>query len=221
MTEAISKLRLEATNSLIGRYLDASSDVLEIGSNDASLREYHPVCDWKTVDKYGQPDIRLDLDTEECTLPFDSESLDVVICTEVLEHFRMGSPLVSEISRVLRSTGAAIISVPNICSLSSRVRVLTGRVPTMAASGDCGPPLGGTGMLVKGRWVAGHVVDFNHERLRGYLERGNLRVTETEKIPIEMPRYLGLARKPFALPRWILPATFSDYILVAATPTIN
>jgi hypothetical protein len=121
-------------------------------------------------------------------------------------------------ARVLSSSGIAVVSVPNICSLSSRIRILTGRVPTMAASGDCGPPLGGTGMMLDGNWVAGHVADFNHKRLTAFLERGGFRVTEVGKIPIEMPPYLSFKRAKFALPRWLLPATFSDFVLVAARP---
>jgi SAM-dependent methyltransferase len=218
MTEVISKFRLDATNELIRKHLGDDSIVVEVGSNDASLCEYHSSKSWKTVDKYGQPDIRMDLDTRDCNLPFESGSIDVVICTEVLEHFRMGSPLVLEFSRVLKSDGVAIISVPNICSLSSRFRLLTGRIPTMAASGDCGPLMGGTGVLENGNWVGGHVSDFNHERLETYLRRGQLDVVDVGKVSIELPKYLSLKRAPIGLPRWCLPVTFSDFVLVAATP---
>lgn len=211
--------RLNATNNLISRYVAPESVVVEIGSNDASFRPYHADCDWKTVDKFGSPDIRADLDGADASLPFGTCTVDLVICTEVLEHLRIGSPLVKEFSRILKPSGAAVISVPNISSLKSRVKVLLGGRPNLAASGDCGPPLGGTGIWVDGNWVAGHVVDFNLSLLARYLSRGELQITEVERIPVELP--VKVRGRKIALPTWMIPATFGDFLLVAARSTAH
>lgn len=45
-------------------------------------------------------------------LPLEAESVDVVICSEVLEHVREYSKGLQEIARILKKDGVAIISVP-------------------------------------------------------------------------------------------------------------
>jgi 2-polyprenyl-3-methyl-5-hydroxy-6-metoxy-1,4-benzoquinol methylase len=45
-------------------------------------------------------------------LPFVSGSVDVVVCSEVLEHVSVPTQLLLEIRRVLRRTGKCVLSVP-------------------------------------------------------------------------------------------------------------
>lgn len=45
-------------------------------------------------------------------LPMESESIDMIICSEVLEHVREYRKGLTEIARVLKKDGVAIISVP-------------------------------------------------------------------------------------------------------------
>ena len=150
--------------------------------------------------------------------PFEDNSVDIVICTQVLEHLVLGSPLVKELSRILKPNGRAIISVPNIVSLKSRVKVLMGQLPVMAASGDCGAELGGTGYLVDGQWVGGHVVDFNLSRLRRYLLRSGLVIQKEWKIPT---RVVINATTQFLISDKLLPRNLQDFILVTAKPLPN
>lgn len=62
--------------------------------------------------------VNLDLSTnpnifaDASTLPLKTESLDVIICTEVLEHLEDPAGCVHEIYRVLRKSGMAFFSVP-------------------------------------------------------------------------------------------------------------
>lgn len=211
--EIVGRYRLEATLSILRRLVTQTSIVIEVGSNDASFRDGFSTRAWTTVDKFGDPDIRLDLSTPQVRLPFEDASCDIIICTEVLEHLTMGSPFVCEMARVLKPSGTALISVPNIASLKSRIKVLFGGVPNMAASGDCGPPLGGTGVLSEdGHWVAGHVVDFNRARLRGYLERAGFRAFKWHVVPVKF----SMAGFQFAIPSWMLPTTLTDFLMVEA-----
>lgn len=170
---------------------------------------------WLTVDKYGDPDLKADLEGPATVLPFGDESVDLLLCTEVLEHLRSGSALVSEFARVLKPEGRAIISVPNIASMKSRFAVLRGGLPHLAASGDCGPPLGGTGLLDGNEWVAGHVVDFNESRLVGYLNRNGLEVTDHASVPFNIGNRI---RTGGYVVGGRLPRRWLDYLLVAATP---
>ncbi|MGY1457324.1 methyltransferase domain-containing protein [Luteimonas sp. A534] len=214
--EVIGKSRFSATMRILRRLIRPDSNVVEIGSNDASFRDSFIVAKWTTVDKFGVPDVQVDINVPEVRLPFADGACDVVICTEVLEHLTLGTPFTREMARVLKPGGTAVISVPNIASLKSRLKVVFGGLPNMAASGDCGHPLGGTGMLSEsGHWVGGHVVDFNLARLKGYLERSGFTSFRWHKVPVSLP----ISSRSIAIPSWLLLPTFPDFLLVEAGST--
>jgi hypothetical protein len=217
-TDVIGEERLSSTLAILRRLINSKSSVVEVGANDASFRALFECESWITLDKYGAPDVKTDINGPEVSLPFESGSVDLLICTEVLEHLTMGTPLVREIARILSENGTAVISVPNIASLKSRAKLAMGKIPHMAASGDCGHPLGGTGVFIDGQWVAGHVVDFNHERLAGYLRRAGLRITKYHKVPIWFSLRRFAIPASVVLPAWLVPKTFCDFILVECGP---
>lgn len=55
---------------------------------------------------------RVDYKADLCSLPFSDESFDVIYASHVLEHIKDDSRALSEIARVLRPNGAAILPVP-------------------------------------------------------------------------------------------------------------
>jgi SAM-dependent methyltransferase len=61
------------------------------------------------VDKYGEPDVRIDL--EKGFLPFGDNSCDTVVCLEVLEHVDALHRLFSELVRCSRDV--VIVTLPN------------------------------------------------------------------------------------------------------------
>ena len=65
---------------------------------------------------------------EQDPMPFPSESFDLVIFTEVLEHIAITDPCVilGEIRRVLRPGGRMILSTPNVANLSNVVALIQG-----------------------------------------------------------------------------------------------
>jgi SAM-dependent methyltransferase len=71
---------------------------------------------------------RVDLEAER--LPWPDASVDVVICNQVLEHLKNIWLPMSEMHRVLRPGGHAVLSVPNLASLHNRVLLGLGRQPT-------------------------------------------------------------------------------------------
>jgi methionine biosynthesis protein MetW len=71
---------------------------------------------------------RVDLETGH--LPWEDGSVDVVVCNQVLEHLKNVWLPMTEMHRVLRPGGHAILSVPNLASLHNRVLLALGRQPT-------------------------------------------------------------------------------------------
>jgi len=71
---------------------------------------------------------RVDLETGR--FPWEDGSVDVVVCNQVLEHLKNVWLPMTEIYRVLRPGGHAVLSVPNLASLHNRVLLALGRQPT-------------------------------------------------------------------------------------------
>jgi SAM-dependent methyltransferase len=70
------------------------------------------------------------VDLEAGRLPWEDESADVVVCNQVLEHLKNVWLPMSEMHRVLRRGGHAVLSVPNLASLHNRALLALGRQPT-------------------------------------------------------------------------------------------
>ena len=67
----------------------------------------------------------MDVDSED--LPFDSESFDLVVLSEVMEHLRFPQKALREVARVLRPAGRLIGSVPNAFRLRNRLKFIIGK----------------------------------------------------------------------------------------------
>jgi SAM-dependent methyltransferase len=60
----------------------------------------------------------------DARLPYDDEIFDHVVCVEGLEHVGNPSNAISEFSRLLKSGGQLIVSVPNIMNIEERFKWL-------------------------------------------------------------------------------------------------
>ena len=69
------------------------------------------------------------LNIERERFPYPDASFDVVVANQVIEHTKETFFIFSEISRVLKTGGLAIIGVPNLASLHNRVALLLGLQP--------------------------------------------------------------------------------------------
>jgi len=67
---------------------------------------------------------------EKEKIPLESESMDLVISNQTLEHSKEIFWVFHELSRVLKIGGHLIIGVPNLASLHNRLLLLLGRQPT-------------------------------------------------------------------------------------------
>lgn len=82
----------------------------------------------REAERRGLEVARIDLESER--FPWPDASFDVVVCNQVLKHLKNVWLPMSEIHRVLKKGGCAVLSVPNLASLHNRVLLGLGRQPT-------------------------------------------------------------------------------------------
>ena len=96
------------------------SELARRGASCAALD--YPTCTLPGVDTISH-------DLNSGTLPFEDESFDVVVATEVVEHLRMQYAVLHEMVRVLKPGGLLVITIPNYWNLHYRIRyLLTGNL---------------------------------------------------------------------------------------------
>jgi len=94
--------------------LKANSKILDLGGNKINKRgrfnieHYGLNVLYANLSTAKQPDVQSDA----ALLPFASESFDVVICSELLEHVPEPPAILQEANRVLRKGGIVLICVP-------------------------------------------------------------------------------------------------------------
>jgi SAM-dependent methyltransferase len=70
------------------------------------------------------------LNIERDEFPFNTESLDVVIANQILEHTKEIFWILDQTSNVLKVGGSLLIGVPNLAALHNRVLLAVGRQPS-------------------------------------------------------------------------------------------
>ena len=103
----------------------------------------------KTLDITGNTDITYDLNNG---IPFKSNTFDCIIAGEIIEHLYDTDFILKEIHRVLAEKGFLVLSVPNICSLRSRVKMIFGKLPVACAKSE-------------------HIRDFNFDLIKKFVEK--------------------------------------------------
>ncbi len=59
-------------------------------------------------------------------IPFENETFDTIVMSEVIEHILDQDVAIQEVFRVLKSDGEFILTTPNIASLRNRLKLLMG-----------------------------------------------------------------------------------------------
>lgn len=98
--------RAAYTYKKYGKFLQGR--ILDVGCGDAHLKELVG-SEYVGIDIRGKPDVIFDL--EKGKLPFNDNSFDCVVCTDVLEHLEKIHDMFLELARVTRKY--VIISLPN------------------------------------------------------------------------------------------------------------
>jgi ubiquinone/menaquinone biosynthesis C-methylase UbiE len=58
------------------------------------------------------------------TFPYEDDSFDLAVCIEGLEHIENPTNAIREFSRVLKSGGSLVVSIPNIMNIEERLKWL-------------------------------------------------------------------------------------------------
>ena len=102
-------------------HVTGDCNVLEVGGEAASFCDFLPACNnWLTIDKFGKPTYRIDIEEAGLRLPIESSSIDIIVCTQVLEHLLNAKSFLDEITRIVKPRGFLVVSVPNLVGLKSR-----------------------------------------------------------------------------------------------------
>jgi ubiquinone/menaquinone biosynthesis C-methylase UbiE len=73
---------------------------------------------------FGLPDVEIKQGDLSRSLPYADNSFDYVTCVEGLEHIENPHQAVREFSRILRSGGQLILSIPNTLNIEERLKWL-------------------------------------------------------------------------------------------------
>ena len=74
------------------------------------------------------------INLENTEIPFDDNSVDLVIANQILEHTKEIYWIFHEVTRVLKVGGYFYIGLPNLASLHNRLLLLFGKQPTSIQS---------------------------------------------------------------------------------------
>ena len=113
----------------IGAGKGADLDITEKYFKDATriaVEAYPPYQDILTSKGYKV--ISLNIECEK--LPFEDNSVDIIICNQIMEHCKEIWWILHEITRVLKVGGSLIVGIPNLASCHNRFLLTIGRQPT-------------------------------------------------------------------------------------------
>jgi hypothetical protein len=97
--------------------------ILDVGCDEAPLREMLPDESYFGIDIGGRPDQTVNLEQSD-GLPFEDDSFNCVLCIEVLEHLNNLHTIFHELFRV--SSRDVVVSLPN-CWCGARQKLERGR----------------------------------------------------------------------------------------------
>lgn len=97
--------------------------VLDVGCREKNLKKYlDKNVEYVGIDIAGDPDVHVDL--EKGSIPFENNSFECVVCTDVLEHIDNIHKIFNELVRVSRKY--IVISLPNNWNVV-KVPVISGK----------------------------------------------------------------------------------------------
>lgn len=122
--------------------------------------------------------------------PFKDEGFDLVISVEGIEHLENQYQFASEINRVLKTQGHAVITTPNIVNFASRLRFLFTGFYALATRPSS---------EFEKNWVVEHIYPITFWQLRHILHTSGLFIQDLATDKIRNSAKLGVLFYPFTL----------------------
>lgn len=135
LKELIRGNRIETCMGMVDKLFNEikPTEVVDIGAGKATRFSGAKFCDYQDGSK---------IDFNTYTLPFPNDSLDMVICEQVIEHLHNTTWFLYELWRILKKGGHLLLSTENLCSVPNLLAMVFQRAPFSLQS-VCGYYVGG------------------------------------------------------------------------------
>jgi len=91
--------------------LPSGAQILDLGCGNGPYWHLNPSLNWVGVDVIETPRTSVVVKTGE-SLPFEKDTFDFVLCTQVLEHIDDNQFMIDQIERVMKPGGLLLVNVP-------------------------------------------------------------------------------------------------------------
>lgn len=195
---------MERLNTILG-FLPKDGKLLEIGTADGTTIKYYKQ---KFLGKTYGIDVSKKVlkkaakyldevkvcDLNKDKIPYNNNSFNIVICSEVIEHIYDTDRLLQEIKRILKKDGVLIISTPNLASLLNRIFILFGFQPlgtdVSTIRSDYGNKFRDKDLI-----PAGHIRNFTYNAFRDIIIANGFNVIDKKASARTRNKFVHLIEK--------------------------
>jgi len=101
----------------VSKMVEPNKNIVDIGAGECQYKPFFSHTKYVSTDWCGTTDHHkyssgIDYICPAENLPFENQSYDYVLCTQVLEHVRRPEVVIQEISRILKNEGLLFLTVP-------------------------------------------------------------------------------------------------------------
>lgn len=166
------------------------------------------------VKRASRNGVRAKIGNVEEKWPFSNNSMDSVLCVQMIEHLVNPDFFLLETKRVLRKNGTVIITTPNLAAWFNRILLFLGFQPffTEVSTIDKTLGLSFTRNLTPNRMPMGHLRCFTLKALKELLELHGFEIIAIQGSAVNyLPKYMKIFDRPISS----IASLASDLVVVA------
>ncbi len=191
----MNRIETKAFEIVISNFTDKKIRILELAPGEGYLTQALIDEGYSNVEALDINPQRFEARGVKChkgnlnePMPFESDSFDLVISVEGIEHLENQYKFASELNRVLKENAHTIITTPNIINFASRIRFLMTGFYALAARPSS---------EFEKNWVIEHIYPLTFWQLRHILHTNGLFIRGIETDHIRKSSIVGLLFYPF------------------------